>query len=127
MNNTEQQEYYGEVTIGGGGQLQRKAKIKSFLQAEYKDHRLITVFQFEEAFGLSIENPESTGRSSQNMHLSKESLVALLSTAIMYLEMAGMDIRELLNEATKSDNINFSYSKDINVDAISPKRGRKKK
>jgi hypothetical protein len=117
----EEQEDYGEVTLGYGSLEQRKSKIKSFLQAEYKDHRLITVCNFEDAFGLIIENPQSTGRSNQNMHLSKESLVALLSTAIMYLEMSGMDMQELIKQSTNGDNVQFSYSKDLQVDKIKSK------
>jgi len=116
--NEDDNEDLGFVTLGGGGELERKAPIKSVLQATYKDNRLVTVLTFEEAYGITIENPSSTGRSSQNMHLTEESLVALISTAMLHFCMQGKDIKELIEKSAKRDEIDFSYSKNMDVSKL---------
>lgn len=102
-------EDYGVITLVNG----EKIPIESFLQAEYKDHRLISVVKFNGNYGITIENPPSTGRSNQNLHITKESLIALISTTLIYFEMSGIDIKSEITDATKFDSINFSYSKDL--------------
>lgn len=117
---------YGHATIGYGTKDEKKVPILNFLQAEFKDHRLCTLSEIEngeesQTFILMIENPESTGRDrSQQMLLSKESLLGLLSTSFLYFMSKGESLTNMLQEAVDNKEM-FDYRISDNLKPINLK------
>lgn len=70
----EESKNIGEITLGYGSDSARKVVITDMVRCEFADHRLVTVAHTDEdAYLLSVENPQSTGRASQtNMYLTEE-------------------------------------------------------
>lgn len=94
---------YGYITVGSKDEP-KQINIIEFIQATFNDNRLITVAELEDgSYCLTVENPESSGRHSQNkMWLSKESFVGLLTTSMMFFEAKGENMQELIKQATNS-------------------------
>lgn len=91
------------------------------VRCEFADHRLVTVAHTEEdAYLLSVENPQSSGRATQtNMYLTEGSAAALFYTYILYLEHNGIDANELFKNTyltIKSSNMNFHLK--INITSL---------
>ena len=112
---------YGAITVGTGTLNEHKIEIVDFIQAKYKDNRLVSMSQLEDkSFVVAVENPESSGRNTQaTIWLSKESVIAMLSTCMMYFTAKEENINELLKESTEGNLINYSFSdnlKPINLD-----------
>lgn len=107
---------YGKLTIGLGSAEQKELEITEFVQARYKDNRVIAVSKIEdETFLLSVENPPSTGRESQvKMWLSKESMAGLMATIIIYLGASGVDYNKLMEESFVDGEVDFSFSDNLN-------------
>lgn len=116
---------YGKIEIVGGepySEKPREVAITGFARAEFKDHRFVTVAETEEAtYVIQIENLVSSGRCpTQNIHLTEESLTAVLSTVLSYMTAKGASFEDWLKQATKnaehfdievSDNLNASFLK----------------
>mgnify|MGYP007100109641 CR=1 FL=1 len=105
----------GKITVGYGTAEQRELEIIDFVQAEYKDHRLISVSQIEDGSLVAVvENPKSTGRNTQaTIWLSKESFVGMLATAFLYFSAKGEDLGQLMKDVVERDNIDYSYSDNL--------------
>ena len=106
---------YGKITVGYGTPDQKELQIVDFLQAQFKDHRLISISEIEDgSIASAVENPPSTGRHSQaSIWLSKESLIGLLSTAILYFNLKGEDLEDLFKQAVAKDEIEYTYSDNL--------------
>lgn len=97
----------GTVTLGYGSSGQREVEIKDFLRCEHEDHRLISIVKTEEdGYLFCVENPASTGRSTeQKMYLTEGSAVALFSTYMLYFTHHGVDMQQLFEKYRQSGDI----------------------
>jgi hypothetical protein len=113
---------YGTATVGEGG-LKKDLDILSFVRVTAKDHRLISVMEIAEdetmpesrsgGLIISVENPESSGRNTQNkMWLSVESVVAVLSAVNIYFSAKGIDIADLMKPA-HGEKVAFELSDNL--------------
>ena len=103
----------GEITFGFDNESARKVAITDMVRCEFSDHRLVTVAHTEEdAYLLSVENPQSSGRATQtNMYLTEGSAAALFYTYILYMEHNGMDVNELFKKYILDDKeIKYKFS-----------------
>ena len=105
----------GKITLGYGTSEQKELSIINFLQARFKDNRLISISEIEDGtFVGSVQNPPSTGRNPQSViWLSKDSLIGLVSTAILYFNIKGEDLHSLIQEATLNEDINYNFSDNL--------------
>ena len=108
---------YGKITVGFGTLEQKELEIVDFVKAEFKNNRIVSVSQIEDnSFLLAVENIQSTGRNPQStMWLSEESLIGLLSTAMLYFEIKGQDLKELLARSVSGNNVNYTISDNLDV------------
>lgn len=108
---------YGTITVGTAGDSKELA-ITDFIRAQYVDHRLISIVGIEDgSTALLVENPESSGRAtSQNMRLSKESLIGLLSTIMLYYSLKGINLEAELKAASAKDKIEYSGSDNLDLE-----------
>lgn len=106
---------YGKVTVGVGSLEQRQLEIIEFIQARYKDNRVVSVAKLEdETFVLGVENPRSTGRSDQaTIWLSRESAIGLIATTLIYFTSEGVDFEKLLSDSLEKNDIDISYSENL--------------
>jgi len=112
---TKTSENYGKITVGIGSDP-RDINIESFVQADFKDHRLISVSELEnnEGFILCVENPESTGRhKQQTMWLSRESFIGLINTAHLFWMSKNEDMQKLLLESLDSKEVRYTASNNL--------------
>lgn len=107
---------YGKITVGVGTNGQRELQVVDFVQAHFKDNRIISVSQIEDGtFVGVVENPPSTGRNPQaSIWLSKESFIGLLSTAMLYFNVKGEDMQKLLEESIQGNEVDYSFSDNLN-------------
>lgn len=105
----------GKVTVGFGTAEQREMEIIDFVQAEFKDHRLISIIQIEDdSLVAVVENPKSSGRNTQaSIWLSKESFIGMLSTAFIYFSAKGEDLGELMKSAVENNEIDYTFSDNL--------------
>lgn len=118
MNNEpkNKQAYNGEITVGVGSAVSEKIAIKDYVQTIHKDNRVISVSELVDDRGyiLVVENPPSTGRSNQQqMWLSKESFIGIVTTSMMYLEMAGEDLINLAEQSVTGDTLSYKKSEGL--------------
>lgn len=105
---------YGTITVATGTAQQRELKIINTVQAQFKDHRLVTVAEIEDgSYLVSVENPESTGRSSQKMWVSKESLIAAFGALTIYSNCKGWDLIEEYKACCVANNIGYHFSDNL--------------
>lgn len=106
---------YGVATVGYGKLDQREIPITEFVSANFKNNRLINVVKLEdETFIISVENPPSSGREpQQNMRLSLESLIGLVTTLLMYQDMKGMKYLDHLQNAVNDGQISYNCSDNL--------------
>jgi hypothetical protein len=112
-----EREYFGEATVATGTSFERKIKIISYMQANYKDNRLVSIVELEnnEGYMLTVENPPSSGRNTQEkMWLSKESFIGLIGTAMMFYEGRNMNLGEELEKSVSGNDIHYSCSPNVN-------------
>ena len=95
----------------------RKVEITDWVRSAYKDHRLCTVIRTEEGnFVLSVENPSSSGRAAQsNMHLTEDSMLAMMSCIFIYYEHQGIDITQRMSELVNGGDLSYEYSMEENL------------
>ena len=81
------------------------------VRSVFKDHRMCTVARTKEnTFVLAIENPSSTGRLPMSqMHLSEESMMALVNSIFLFYRHNNIDIEQKMKEIIDSDSVNFEY------------------
>jgi hypothetical protein len=108
---------YGKVTTGYGTPTPKEHKVVEFVHATYNDNRKITVSKLEdESLFLTIENPKDSGREPMSMlRVSKESLVGLLTTCLMYTNSVGWDLKELLENQMNGETVGYSHSDNITI------------
>ncbi len=89
----------------------RRVKMTDMVRSVFTDHRMCSVARTEEnSFVLVVENPESTGRHPMSqMHLSEESMLAMINTVFLYYMHHGIDIQEKMQAIVNSDTIDFEY------------------
>jgi len=102
----------GKITVAAGSDKQQEIEIKDFIRCSFPDHRLISICNLEKKAGyiISVENPESSGRSNQKIWLSYESFIGFIATAVIYANHAKIDIQAEA-EKMKGREINFEYAK----------------
>ena len=117
MENKEEVEDYGEITIGYGTAKEGKLKIKDFISANYLDNRKVDIIGVEDgSVVLQIENYPGSGRSpKQNMRVSQESFAALVFTINLYLRAKNTDINDFLKSAVPDDSGRVTYSCSDNL------------
>ncbi len=108
-------ESVGKITVGYGTVEQKELNMVDFIQAEFKDHRLINISLIEDgSYVACVENPKSTGRATQqSIWLSKESFIGLLSTIYLYFTIKNENIEELLKEAVEKRQIGYRVSDNL--------------
>ena len=109
MNPTNQQpESYAFVVDNLG---KKKMKVTDMVRSIFQDNRLITIAKLEDnTFVLSIENPISSGRNTQQlMRLTEESFYALHYTYSLYFHAKKIDLEEKLKEFIEKKEINYEY------------------
>jgi len=109
-------ESYGKVTVGVGSLEQKEINIIDFVQASFKDNRLITISTLEndEGYLLSIENPQSSGRNlTQNMWLSKESFMGLITTSFIFWNCKNVDLEKLLQMSVADNDVDYRISDNL--------------
>lgn len=103
----------GTVTINSE-QGPLELRITNLVRAAFKDHRLCTVARTEEnTFILAVENPSSTGRlASAQMHLSEESMLALVNMIFVYYIHKGVDVEEVMASVSDERDIQYEYAEE---------------
>lgn len=64
---------------------------------------------------LAVENPATTGRTNQTMHLTEGSLIGLTATISHYMEVKNMPIDDLLGSLISGDTLPFRVSDNLEV------------
>lgn len=108
--------------MGYGTREEHEIPIEEFIQAEFLDHRVVSVQRLsDDSYVIAVENLPSSGRAGQQtMRLSKESMTAVVTTILMFLQMKGERIDDLLREAVSGNNIQYRFSE--NLDPFQPMR-----
>ena len=90
----------------------KEVEITDMVRSVFKDHRMCTVARTEEnTFVLAIENPSSTDRLPMSqMHLSEESMIALVNSIFLFYHHNNIDIEQKMKEIIDSDSVNFEYN-----------------
>lgn len=109
------EEGYGSVSYYDDNYVKHEHKIVDHIQARYVDNRLITVASVEDGSTiLSVENPESTGRAkTSQMRLSRESMVGLLSTVMLYYDAKGINLQKELEETAVGGKIEYTVTNNL--------------
>ena len=84
--------------------------ITEISRIEFKDKRFVTIAETEkDTYAIMIENLKSSGRCvEQHLHLTKESMIAVMAAIIMHLEVKGVNVEELIYQCDSSeDRFNF--------------------
>lgn len=112
----------GKITVGYGTPEQRELEILDFVQAQFKDNRLVCISKIEDGSMVAVvENPVSSGRNPQaSIWLSRESFIGMLSTAFLYFSAKGEDLGELMKNSVEKHDIQYTYSD--NLTAINDKQ-----
>lgn len=112
----EEKKTYGKAVIAAETSERREVDVIDFVQASYTGNRVITVSSLDndEGYILSVENVASSGRNpNSQMFLSKESFIGLMSTSILYWGCKGIDMADLIKEATQGKSINYNFSDNL--------------
>lgn len=105
---------YGKATVGYGTGDQREVDIKDFVQATFKNNRVISVMSLEDGtYVISVENTPSSGRICQQMRLSRESFIGLIATSLMYLNCKRENTNDVLRESIGKEEIEYSFSDNL--------------
>jgi hypothetical protein len=109
------EEGYGSVSYYDENYIKHEHKIVDHIQARYVDNRLITIAGVDDGTTiLSVENPESTGRAkTSQMRLSRESMVGLLSTVMLYYDAKGINLQKELEETAVGGKIEYSVTDNL--------------
>lgn len=110
----EKEDSRGLVTVLENGE-KKELQIVDFIQARYKDNRLITLSTLEdETIIIVVENPLSSGRANQvMMRLTKESYIGVLNTMMMFGTVKNFDYRSEMEKTVNEDLVHYSYSDNL--------------
>ena len=88
--------------------------IVAYISSEYKSGRTTHVMELEnDDIVVSIENTETSGRNpGQNMRLTRDSFVALLSQMLLYSEKSKMDLTSDLVRLS-GETLDFTCSENL--------------
>lgn len=79
------------ATVGRGTEEERKIEIVSQVRFMGNDERMLVVSElYDGSYCIDIVNDDDTGRTCQNMWLTKESLVLLCTTIKAVLQSVGI-------------------------------------
>lgn len=92
----------------------KQIKIIDFIQSSFVGGRTVTVAKLEDgSYGLSVENTASSGRALQSsMRLTEESLLALMSSCMLYFHHNNINLEEKLQSIMPSEELNYTYTKN---------------
>lgn len=101
----------GFVKMRDGEGGVHEVALTNMVRSHFKDNRLCTVAKTEECtFVLAIENPPSSGRCPINqMHLSEDSMLALIAAVFCYYDHQGIDINKKMEKLINSSEIEIEY------------------
>ena len=105
---------YGQLTAGPPSE-RKQLNIIDFVQANFNDNRTVTVSEVEDgSYCITVENAVSTGRNPQSsIWLSKESVVAMSATILVYFGVKGISMEDMLKEAVKDGIVDYKCSDNI--------------
>lgn len=108
-------EDYGNATIGWGTPKEHQVKIESYCKVLFVDDRICSTIKLENGnYCLTVENPESSGREPLNqMMLTKESLLGLMSSMIIHLNGEGINFETVLKEMTDNGTIDYFLTPNL--------------
>lgn len=106
---------YGKMKVlNDNGSLNRTIELINYAQYDFKDHRVVTVAETEEnTYNIAVESPQSTGRTSQTMHLSEESMIAIFTAIGLYLNQKGLDSTEMAKSCLESEFMNYRATPEL--------------
>ena len=111
---TEEEHDYGTATVGHGTPFEKQIKVQDWVQARFNNNRLVSISTLvnNEGYILMVENPESSGRTSQKMWLSEESFAATIATSHIFFECKKLDLVKLTDNASNG-KIEYNFSKNL--------------
>ncbi|MSQ80039.1 MAG: hypothetical protein EXR21_10300 [Flavobacteriaceae bacterium] len=114
---------YGTATVGLHTTTQRELPIQDFVRCNFTDGRLCSVAMVAEngiqSYIMSVENYEISGQQmGQTIHLGRESLIAMLTTTMLYMEIKDMEMDELMEDAVDSGHIKYECSDNLDGEMI---------
>lgn len=103
---------YPSITVGYGTPEQREIGVDDYVQAQFKDGRLITVMKLEDnSFMSVVENPEKSGRHPrQEIWLSEESFAGLMSVCWLLGAHSDFDMDAAVRLASEDKDIHYVFS-----------------
>lgn len=109
---------YGKITVGVGTPQQTDLEMVDFVQAKFKDDRTVTVSEIEDGSLIGVvENSPLSNRASQaSIWLSKESFIGLMSTAMLYFNLKGEDMQELLKQSVDGNEVKYTFSDNLSAE-----------
>ena len=101
----------------------KELPIMAYISFEYKNGRTAHIIELEnDDIIVSIENTEASGRNpQQNMRLSRDSFVAVLSQMLLYAEKSNMDLISDLARIS-GETLNFVCSDNLDDKPIITER-----
>lgn len=101
---------YGKILVEG-----KELDIINFIQATFKDNRLVTVSETEiGTFAISIKNKIESGRYPEVInHLTKDSFVAMLGACAAYFMQKNENLNDLIREMTNDESFSFNVSDNL--------------
>lgn len=105
----------GSLTVGFNTPEQREIPIESFFRVYFADNRLCNCVKIKDgSYVVSVENPESSGRNTkQQIWVSPESLLGMITAVLFHFESDGKDLMELMKKATKDNGFNYDFSDNL--------------
>ena len=112
---TKKKENYGHATVGVGNPNQREIAIEDYVSAFFLESRTITICTLENDEGIVIlvENPVTSGRSTQQIWLSEGSFAGLFAAINLYCKVKNINPEELLKSSSPDGEIRYSYSGNL--------------
>ncbi len=108
-------ENYGYATVGIGSPEQRKIAIEDYVSAFFCESRTITICTLEKDEGITIqvENPVTSGRSTQQIWLSEGSFAGLFAAINLYCKVKNISPEKLLKSSSPDGEIHYSFSGNL--------------
>ena len=115
-NSKKKKKDYGSITVGAGTSSVKQLKVEEFVTAEFVGKRIIHVAKIEDgSYSVTVENPVSTGRASQqSMWLSRESMIGVLTTMMLYFQVKGEDLSKELDFTVNGNELKYNCSDNLN-------------
>ena len=104
----------GKITVAFGTAQQHQLEIEEYVRSKFKDNRVFSVLKIEDgSFVVSVENSPETDRSTQQMWLSKESLVGIAGAIMLYFKVKGESVDELIRDSADGGEVPYTFSDNI--------------